>query len=275
MIKKIICPTDFSKAADNAVAYAAKLCQLANAELEVIHLQTQSVLESVFAGKKAIKKTRYASQALDDVCREVNKTFHISCSGLLETPAEFFEKSISPEDGESRLLVMGTNGADDLYQRIFGTNTFRTLKKAECPVLVIPENVSYATISKIIFAWDYSIASKKFYPQLRDFLEIFNPEIDFLHVSRHDTKISQDVFSAVKENMEELLEGTKIKTGFSRIHTDNVIESIDKYMLASEANLLTLVFHDELFDTLISVNGLIKRITQTANYPVLVMHEMG
>ncbi len=273
MINKIICPTDFSVTADNAVEYAAKLAQLTNAKLEIFHLQPERLLESVFSGTNAIENTKSISQALDVVCREVNRAFHIQCYAHVETPEHFFETTSASEEIDNRLLVMGTNGIDDLYQEIFGTNTFNTLKQTNCPVLIIPESVSYASISKVVLAWDYSIASKNFYPQLHDFLDLFNPEITFLHVSRHNTLISRDLYDAVKENMEELLQDSKAKIRFSRIYTDDIIQGVDEYVTESQTNLLVLIFHDQQ-NKLLSRNKLIKKISQIAEYPILVLHEI-
>ena len=44
MIKKIICPTDFSKASINAIEYAAKLAKVFNAELLLVNVQVVSPL---------------------------------------------------------------------------------------------------------------------------------------------------------------------------------------------------------------------------------------
>src|ERR1044072_3541096 len=57
MIKKIICPSDLSPAAQNAVAYAAKLCQLTGATLELIHSEPVSALERVFTVRRAMENT--------------------------------------------------------------------------------------------------------------------------------------------------------------------------------------------------------------------------
>lgn len=39
-MKKILCPTDFSEPAHNAIAYAAKLAQATNCELTLLNVQS-------------------------------------------------------------------------------------------------------------------------------------------------------------------------------------------------------------------------------------------
>lgn len=55
-MKDILCPTDFSPAAQNAIAYAAKLAQVVEGNVTLFHVQ--SVFDvtpaSVLTGKKVI-----------------------------------------------------------------------------------------------------------------------------------------------------------------------------------------------------------------------------
>ena len=73
--------------------------------------------------------------------------------------------------------------------------------------------------------------------------------------------------------MEELLQDSKAKIRFSRIYTDDIIQGVDEYVTESQTNLLVLIFHDQQ-NKLLSRNKLIKKISQIAEYPILVLHEI-
>ena len=81
-MKKILCPTDFSDAANDAVAYAAKLCHATGAALTLLHVQSLFDVTAVFQQKE--KMLMLAKEELEAQSRQVAKTFKISCYAQVE-----------------------------------------------------------------------------------------------------------------------------------------------------------------------------------------------
>ena len=82
MIKKIICPTDFSSVANNAIEYAAKLSQVFNAELMLFHVQVISPLQEVgimlgMGNSNLRGDSRLVANRLKEMSAEINKMFKI------------------------------------------------------------------------------------------------------------------------------------------------------------------------------------------------------
>ncbi len=274
MIKKIICPTDFSSTANNAVEYAAKLAQKLNAELEILHVQLLSAANPISSGLEALESTVSTSEVLKKMCIDIKQTFNICCNHNIETTSKTLEKVIRGKSAENNLIVMGTNGIDDLYQYFFGTNTHHVIEKSKCPVLVVPEGVRYSAIKNIVFAWDYSRDSKAFLFQLKDILGIYDPKIIFLHLSKQKTVIGDDVFRAAKEDIRSYL-GERENITFDRIYsedTENFADRIDEYMDDSKADVLAITFYDRGALRNIFHGTITKGLSEIARYPLLVLH---
>lgn len=277
MIKKIICPTDFSIASTNAAEYASKLAKLFAAELLFVNVQqvipvvaAVSLGEGIGANVKE-NSVRMANR-LKELSTETNKMFKISTDYEVDVTAESMVNMLSAYGEENTMIVMGTNGADDLYQYFFGSNTYQIIKKTSSPVLVIPENVSYGSIEKIVCAWDYSTRSKFSFSLLSDFKKTFNPLFVFLHISKHNTDISSDVFKALKSEIKDVL-GDEKKIEFEQIFSDDIPESINAYMIESKANLLSITYNNRGLLKNIFHGRVAKELTETASYPVLVLHD--
>ncbi|HEY0031282.1 MAG TPA: universal stress protein [Bacteroidia bacterium] len=272
MIKKIVCPTDFSQAANNATEYAAKLAQLFGAEVLFINVQRVSPMTAaVSLGESPTaqvrENSRIAVQLLKDLSVEANKMFKISADYEVDITTKSLEKILSEFEGNV-LIVMGTNGIDDTYQYLFGTNTYQVVQKANCPVMIIPENVTYGDISKVVFAW--KVYNSKFaYPALYDFLDAFHPKFVFLHINKDRTKSAEDVFRILRD---VTIFGEKAETDYIEVYSDDVPESINRYMIQSQSDLLVLSYQNKGALERIFRTSIIKDMSATAVYPILVLH---
>ena len=272
MNKTIICPVDFSEASLNAIEYAAKLAQAMNGELKILNVQSL-FSEMVLAGNSEGSTSRsvLTNNKLREISDETNKMFKISCTYDIEVTQASLHKTIAGKANENNLIVMGTNGIDDLYQYFFGTNIYNVIKKSKCPVLIVPEDVSYGAPAKIVFAWDYNSRNKFSFDKMEEFWNVFKPELVFLHASKHKTEISKDVFKALREEVIETI-GNKSNVEFEQLYTDDIAESIDHYMNESKANMLVLTLYEHSLIRNIIGHPVMQTLSSIANYPVMVLH---
>lgn len=277
MIKKIICPTDFSVAATNAIEYAAELAQELNVELQLLNVQSLFPVVAIPVGMNINERVHDSSKSLAQTCYEINELFHIQSTYEIIATSEGLAKAISDEANENSLIVMGTNGVDSMYQYFFGSNTYQLIKKAKCHVLMVPEKVTYGIISKIVFAWSYETNYPVLISMLKELISIFNPKIiftpliTFLHVSKQPSPMDNEIFLLLKKEIgSEIKE--KIKIEFEEIVSDDIPESINNYMEKSESDILMMAVMDRELIGNIFHRSVSKKITGIAEYPFLVMH---
>ncbi len=275
MINKIICPVDFSSASINAVEYAARLAQVFEAQVILVNVQRIIMPEAVSMGEgigaEARKNSLIVSKKLKDMAAETSLTFNISTTYEVEITVKAFEKNFSDADGNNAMIVMGTNGIDDVDQYLFGTNTYNVIKKTNCPVLVVPENATFGRMKKIVFAWDYSRRSNFSFSLLSQFMKAFNPQFVFLHVSKYPSEISIDVFRALRSEIIDVL-GNDSNVEFEQVFSDDIPESINGYMMKKKADMLSITFYNRGFISDLFHGTVTKDLSATAKYPVLVLH---
>lgn len=273
-MKTILVPTDFSPNANNAIEYGAKLAHIMKAKMEILHVQLLSAALPIISGIDAIQSISKVTDVLQKMSDDVCHTFNIHCNYSLETTIKTLEKTISEKVEGRNMIVMGTNGKDDEYQHIFGTNSYEVLKKSKCPVLIIPEGVKYRTIKKVVFAWDYSDDNKVSLFQLKNLLIDFDYEIIFLHISKQKTAISDDVFRIFKEEIYSYL-GEKENITFERIFAEDpeaYPRLIDNFMIESNASMLAITYYDRGILGRIIHGTVTKSLSEIASYPLLTMH---
>lgn len=266
-MKKIVCPTDFSPVANNAVEYAAALCRMLNAQLELVNVQFAQPAEVHDANTKKIP----ARLQLDDTCRLVRENFGIHCTGSIEAQPDTLAAAIAHAAEHADLLVMGTGGINEVYEYFFGTFAYNVVKKVSCPVFIIPEGFNFHPFKKTILAWDYHENTKDNFQGLDDIRKLMTKEIVFLHVSRHQTEASKDVFRLAKEELENKL-GTGFYYQFDRVCSEDVAGCIDEYMQENDADLLVVNTYKRNFFSNLFHGQVVHELVNKANYPMLVFH---
>lgn len=267
-MNKIICPTDFSPAANNAVEYAAELCRELRADLELISIQFLEP-DPKDPGETIAQPV---TEILNDTCRITANKFNIKCTSKVVKPGEALSTIIAKAAKDAGLVVMGTNGMDEAYEYFFGTYSYEVSKKAKCPVLIVPTGYSFTKLGKTVVAWDYEKYLYGYFTHLGDYRAILGKDIALLHVSEHRTDASKDVFRISTEELKENRDWDPAIT-FKRIEDNDPIEAIDEYMQEIEAKLLVLNNHHSGIWPQVFHGNLIKTLCNKAHYPILVIHE--
>ncbi len=247
MEKRILLPTDFSKNSLNAIRYALSLYadqQCVFYFLNVYKVDGYNLDNAMMVpepGESAFEAAKVKSELSFEKLKETlglydqnpKHTYH-----TLSTFNSLFEavqNSIAKYDID--LIVMGTKGHTGSHTVIFGTNTINLMEKVtECPVLAIPEDVSYAPPKEIVFPTDYKTPFKR--KELNYLIEIgkiHGSAIRILHI-REEEKRSQtqqnnktlleSIFKDTNHSFHSL-EGVKVHTGINAF-----IESRDSDMVA-------------------------------------------
>ncbi|TND06528.1 MAG: putative universal stress protein UspA [Bacteroidetes bacterium] len=273
MYKRIICPTDFSNAANNAVEYAANLAKELDARLHLLNVKSLISSGSVPAGVWVGPDAEIASDLLKKTHDVTLETFGVDCTYEVDVTRKAIDKEISEAGGADDLMVMGTDGADSLFEYFFGTHTYHVIKNAKCPVLVVPEHKPYEKIEKIVAAWDYSRRNELSLSEIKLFLDTTGASITLVHISKKDTDISNDVYNAFKERAVQALGADPNRVSFDRIVSPDITNSLSTYMNQSGANLLVLTQYEHDWATNLFRQSVVKNMTTiAAAYPTLIMH---
>lgn len=274
MIKKILCPTDFSPSSLNAIEYASNFSQKFDASLVLLNVQKIHISDGIsfFALKEAPshKEANLSAASLNEMCITITDTYKISCGyEIIPTISSFEEKVISESD-KFNVMVIGTNGADSLYQFFFGSHSFRIAKKTVCPVLIVPENCPYRNITKILFVSDYSKGDEFTLNQIKLLTEVYNAQLHVVHISRKDTDESREAFESFRNIID--MELKRINVSFERIIETKVADGIDNYIHKSNADLIGFNMKEHGFFYRAFHMNIIEKLTATAELPLIIYH---
>jgi nucleotide-binding universal stress UspA family protein len=145
-ITRILVPTDFSPAADEALAYARTIADAFGASLHLLHVFEDPYTTAVYAPEVySVVPPGFREAALQDAERRLNERLRIDENARGATT----DISIGPpakeivrcaEERNIDLIVMGTHGRSGLAHLLLGSVAERVVRTAPCAVLTVRES---------------------------------------------------------------------------------------------------------------------------------------
>lgn len=267
-MKKILCPTDFSNSSQNGIAYAAKLAKVINGELTLFHVQ--SLME--FASGDPEKQRQSITQQLEAQSEEIEKTFHIPCDAHVESSFRGLSSVIQSVSNQYDLIIMGSNGPDNIYQFLTGSNAYNAAMKSRSPVLIIPEEYVYSEIRNVVYAFDYLKERRLPLEKLITFASALKCEITVLQVMEEaQSKGADEDLSELQLIIQNLYSGD-VPLKYETIRSSDIALTINRYITKTQPDVLALCsVHMNALERLFHTS-VIKNISVTTDVPVFVFH---
>lgn len=271
-MKKILCPTDFSETAQTAIAYAAKLAQAMQAELTLLNVQSLFDLKPVELIRGKGRAIAEAADHLESQSRQISKAFKISCYADVESSNKALSTVIAAKGKAYDLIVMGSDGPDDVYEFFGGSNTYNALEKSETPMLVIPAGFLYSEINRMVYAYDYLHGATIPLAGLMPFVRAMNIELIVLEVLKDEYRKSTEEHLKEEQAKIKYLYGDDLNIKYDAIRSDEIAQGINSYMLRHEPDALALCTHHRNFLARLFHKSVTQSLTSFSSYPVYVFH---
>jgi nucleotide-binding universal stress UspA family protein len=151
-ITKILCPTDYSEAAANALEYAVAVAGWYKAQLTVLHVGTGPSAQS------GMTRLQRETAAISEVAAAVGAALDVAV--VDGDPARAIVHEAQQRSAD--LLVMGTHGIGGFQRLILGSVTEKVLRSAATPVLTIPPRAggkAHLPFQRMLCGIDFSACS--------------------------------------------------------------------------------------------------------------------
>lgn len=155
-VARILCPVDLSDGSRRAVEYAAAMGKWYESTVTAVHIfadvPVADAVPEYFAAGQVISLRDIDADAL----RQQLQCFVAKAAGGVQISTELGESfdvcdEILNRSADADLVVMGTHGRRGFDRLLLGSVAERVLRKAACPVMVVPPHARPAAMERIPF----------------------------------------------------------------------------------------------------------------------------
>ncbi|OYU97006.1 MAG: hypothetical protein CFE21_01580 [Bacteroidetes bacterium B1(2017)] len=271
MISKIVIPTDFSAPALQAMQYAILLAKKMNAGLNILHINQVAMVDATIPAetyqlfvKEIEDQTTFQFNELEKTLKDSGLVYsmHSRYGFVAEEICDFALKH------EADLIVMGTTGASGAAEVLFGSNAASVVAKTHVPVMVIPKEIKYKELERIVYATDYNEPEFPAMLRLVYFAEQYDCPLDVLHVKSDSDKYFNAENNFFKKNHDRI---SYPNINFVELEKGEVIPSINNYVDEMKVDLLVMAKHNRNFFDRLFHRSLSKQMAFHTHIPLLVL----
>ncbi|WP_293790570.1 universal stress protein [uncultured Pedobacter sp.] len=270
-------PVDFSKTADHAAKYAARLSfAMANAKIILLNAYYVSTYESILPTPDLVVTTdehiayemtrrHEALEKLKVKMLEINPDAEIEVSLTRETILRSIINRVNKE--EIDLIIIGSNGKKAKDESDIGSNAIRISKSSPVPVLVVPPKADYLSIRKAVLACDFKKVKEVIPMQaLKKILSIHALKLLVLNINS-----GQSIDSKEEHFLQEMLGDFSPEYHYAD-HPDT-IKGIVKFAKNEEAQLIIALPKKYSFFESLLHKSVSQRLTIKSHVPVLLLKD--
>lgn len=275
MTRRILCPTDFSRNAQNAINYAIALFKNETCVFYILNTYHVEGYTMELTFTNGLEESKKKSLGGLQIVREwvtadkpIDHKFHTvsECGYLID-----IMKTIVDKEGID-LVVMGTKGATDSRMDIYGSQTVLAMEEIRnCPVLAIPSKTTYTKIKEIVFPTDYRTNFKRHeFQSMVDIAKISKSSIKVLIVLPKDEILDEDQINnqnLLKDYFEDL------ECSFHSIINKDVQSAINVFLQSSGSNMIAFMNRRHHFFKMILSRPMVKNLGYYSTIPVLALHD--
>jgi nucleotide-binding universal stress UspA family protein len=269
VMKTILVSTDYSATASNALEFGANLAQIFKANLVLFNVYHPSihVSNSLLMPDEIDRIVKNNEDHLEKLKTDTAQRYLINVSCIVRTGETVERLEESAMMFEADLVVMGVDS--NLWDyKIFGNTTTAAIHRLKTPILIVPNDVQFKSIKRILYACEYTyLTHDNQLDLLKEITRKFEAELQILHVqTKKQIPVAVDEEIGVVNVMMEDVDHT-----FSFVDSQNVHDGIVQGVINWQADLLVMVPHKAGFWESLLKSSNTREMAVRTRVPLLVL----
>lgn len=241
-MKKILVPIDFSNDSINALEHAIVHAESNNAKIRLLHIckNRKISLPQNFLGldeNQSLDIEEYFSVLLDHFLEKTK----CSIEYLIREGKVYKEIADQARLDKTYMIVMGTHGISGFEELFMGSNSFRVVTNAPCPVVTVRNGFLRKGISKIVVPIDITKETRLKVPFAAELALVNNAEVHVAAISETERKMVIARTEQYSTQVSEYLKNKGIKVVQTSLFGSNITDMTIEYAISVKAELIAIM----------------------------------
>lgn len=270
-MKKIIVAIDFSTCSIHALEYAISIANMVDANIILVWVDNEIAHDTDFILADAEPETRKdKSKNLDEIIKKYADQLRGSLKYKFRKGRVYQEISLLAKTEAADLIIVGTHGVSGYEEYWIGSNAYRIVSHAPCPVITLRQQYPVkGKIDKIVIPIDGTEETLLKLDFIKDIAQIFKAEV-------HVVSVFPTMIEALKRKVEVnekkaflFLKENKINFVSQMVKSDNLTKTIVEYATKIDADLIGIMTEHGSTKTSVFLGPNAQQLISNSTIPVL------
>lgn len=275
-IKRILIPTDFSDTANLALDHAVNLARLVDAQITLMHVVSTFAfrvnLPEIDLDESQNRKLSGAvGNKLSQIAEGITTEHGIKVNTLV-TSGRIREEVVRLADEiDADIIIIGTHGVSGLKEFFMGSNAFRIVSEAACPVLSVQKSDKELGFKNIVVPIDNSFHSREKLGISVRMAKTFNSKLFICGLRSYDHN-DEDLnakFRMKMKQVEDYLQEKEVEFTTSTIFCSNIAKATMDYAAEVDGDLIIIMNEQEINSTGFFMGPYAQQVVNHSTIPVL------
>jgi len=272
-MKDIVVAIDFSKGSEHALSYAIELANLTHANVTMVWVDTISGNELTFASESKDIRNE-AKHNLDDLQAAFkDKLLHSKLTSKVRKGRVYQELATYVKQNECCLLIVGAHGSSGFEEYWIGTNAFRIVSSASCPVVTVKSNYElkrgYRKILMPVYHTSKSLQKLEFTAK---FAKATGADVNILALNSSGLKSIQKIVDSNVSKAKHILDLFDVNYIVDTVNTKSIASDIIEHARLVDADLISIMTDVQDQASSILLGPFAQQLVNYSPVPVLSIH---
>ena len=272
-MKQIIVAIDFSKCSLHALEYAINVANKIKANILLVWVDNTRSVESVYPDM-ATGSRKEITDSFDEIIAQYG-------SQLVEGEITFkirkgkvhIEVANQAKYSDAMLVVAGTHGVTGFEEFWIGSNAYRIVTYAPCPVITVRTNYEFLNgLSKIVIPIDSSMETRQKLTFTTRMAKYFGSEMHVLSLYSTTIKAVRHKVDNYTKQVKKYLEEENVNFVIEKIDAENITNSTINYAKEINADIIAIMTEQEMTTTNLFLGAYAQQMVNHSPIPVLSVH---
>lgn len=271
-IRQILTPVDFSETSQEALDHAIFMAKIFNARLSLVHVTElinyqQEITELMEFNNKI---TRMVEEKLDELASSIHAEQGIYKPEIFIESGNIAGQIVeTAEKIKADIIVMGTHGISGVAEFFAGSNAYKVVTQASCPVLTVQKHATRKGFKNIVLPIDDSHASRQKVKHASEFAKRYGSVIHVVGLMTDEDADTRHKFDVMLKQVNEYLDKQDIPKKNKLLVGDNIAKLTMKYANDVDADLIIIMTEQEENVTGFIMGPYAQQVVNHSQVPVL------
>ncbi|MCB0804852.1 MAG: universal stress protein [Bacteroidales bacterium] len=272
-MNQILVAIDFSKCSIHALEYAVFMANRIKAGIQLVWVDNTTSDESIYlspadGGRKEI------TGSFDELIGKYSPMLEQGeMSYKIRKGKVHIEVANQAKYSDAMLVVAGTHGVTGFEEFWIGSNAYRIVTYAPCPVITIRTQFAFKdNIHKIIVPIDSTLETRQKIPFATRIAKYFDAEIHIVSLYSTTIKAVRQRVDNYSKQVEKYLEEENVPFKSAVVEAENITNSTIEYAKSIDADLIAIMTEQETTTANLFLGAYAQQMVNHSPVPVLNIH---